>query len=350
MESSIIEFSNDESGIFGMKLSIVILCWNDRKVVLDCLRSIFATVKHTEFEVLVSDNGSTDGSVELIRKEFPRAILIENGSNLRFAKGNNVAIRESRGEYVLILNPDTIIHEGALDGIVQYADEHPAAGAFGCRVVFPNGINQPVQRPIGTLRSEWCWALCLGGLSRFSESFHSGSYANWHGETERTVGWLAGCFILVRGELLRNLGGFDEQFFYYYEDTDLCRRIWESGHLILYTPKFTITHLGGQSTVNRFNPVAFALDGEITRYLYYYKYDGRSGVRSCRRASLVGLAIRRIAYRLRALFGSNEFARKRLQVLDTLFAWNHEVDPVRLCENGEEPSLGMNLADRVVER
>jgi len=82
-----------------------------------------------EFEVIVSDNGSTDGSIEHIRREFPKTQVIENGVNLRFAKGNNVAIRASRGEYVLILNPDTIIHEGTLDGIVQYADRHPEAGA-----------------------------------------------------------------------------------------------------------------------------------------------------------------------------------------------------------------------------
>ena len=333
-----------------MKLSIVILCWNDRKVISDCLRSIFATTLKTDFEVIVSDNGSTDGSVEYIRREFPRVQLIENGRNLRFAKGNNVAIRASRGEYVLILNPDTIMQEGALNGTVEYADQHPEAGAFGCRVAFPNGVLQPVQRPIHTIRSEWCWALGLGALAGISDWFHPGSYANWHGETERAVGWLAGCFILARGELLRSLGGFDEQFFYYYEDTDLCRRIWESGHSILYTPKFTITHLGGQSTINRFNPMGFAVDGEVTRYLYYYKYDGRKGVRSCRRASLVGLTIRRIAYRLRHLFVSSEPTRKRQQILDTLFAWNYKVDPVRLVENGEEPSLGMNLTDRVVER
>ena len=333
-----------------MKLSIVILCWNDLKVIGDCLRSIYATVKDTDFEVLVSDNGSTDGSLEYIQKEFPRAIVFENGRNLRFAKGNNVAIRASRGDYVLILNPDTIIHEGSLDGLVRYADEHPNAGAFGCRVVFPDGRYQPVQRPIHTIRSEWCWALGLGALAHFSEWFHAGSYVNWHGETEREVGWLAGCFILARGELLRNLGGFDEQFFYYYEDTDLCRRIWESGHPILYTPKYSITHLGGQSTINRFNPIAFAVDGEITRYLYYYKYDGKKGVSSCRRASLVGLGIRRVAYRLQNLFRSTEASKKRQYVLDTLFTWNYRVDPVRLVEKGEEPSLGMKLTDRVVER
>ena len=333
-----------------MKLSIVIICWNDLKVIANCLKSIFEETRNIEFEVIVSDNGSSDGSLDYIRSHFVNIRIVENRANLGFAKGNNAGIRVAQGEYVLILNPDTIIHDGTLDGMVKYADQHPAAGAFGCRVEFPNGTFQPVQRPIFTLRSEWCWALGLGALARFSEWFHSGSYAKWHGETERAVGWLAGCFILARGELLRSLGGFDEQFFYYYEDTDLCRRIWESGHSILYTPKFAITHLGGQSTINRFNPVGFAVDGEITRYLYYYKYDGRKGVRSCRRASLVGLTIRRIAYRLRHLFGSTEQTKKRQQILDTLFAWNYKVDPVRLVENGEEPSLGVNLTDRVVER
>src|SRR5437660_1802304 len=130
-----------------MKLSIVILCWNDLKVISDCLQSIYASTHRTEFEVIVSDNGSTDGSAAHIRREFPGVKVIENGINLRFAKGNNVGIRASRGEYVLILNPDTIIHDGALDGMAQYADQHPEAGAFGCRVQFPDGTYQPVVRP-----------------------------------------------------------------------------------------------------------------------------------------------------------------------------------------------------------
>ena len=111
-----------------MKLSIVILCWNDQKVIGDCLRSIFDGTHRTAFEVIVSDNGSTDGSVELIRKEFPQVRVLENGANLRFAKGNNVGIHASQGEYVLILNPDTIVHEGTLDGMVAYADAHPEGG------------------------------------------------------------------------------------------------------------------------------------------------------------------------------------------------------------------------------
>src|SRR5205823_823550 len=124
------------------------------------------------------------------------------------------------------------------------------------------------------LRSEWCSALYLWRLGSLSDWFNPGIYIGWNGETERTVGWLAGCFILARGELLKRLGGFDPQFFYYYEDTDLCRRIWDAGYTARYTPDFEITHLKGQSTTTRFAQVTFALDAEITRYFYYYKYYG----------------------------------------------------------------------------
>ena len=333
-----------------MKLSIVILCWNDLKVIGDCLRSIYDTTHSTDFEVIVADNGSTDGSVEQIRREFAGVRVIENGNNLRFAKGNNVAIRTSQGEYVLILNPDTVIHQGALDGMVKFADEQPEAGAFGCRVLNREGRYWISARPMHTLRVEWCTALGLGFMSYLSKWFNSSSYLGWNGDTQRTVGWLAGCFILVRGDLLRRLGGFDEQFFYYYEDTDLCRRIWDSGYPILYNPNFSITHLGGQSTINRFNPTTFALDAEITRYRYCYKYYGAEGVRSCRLASLVGLSIRRFVYGLLQLARPGEAAKRRLEMLTTLLAWNQEVDPVRLVEHGEEPELDIDLTGRVLER
>ncbi|MGA9130890.1 MAG: glycosyltransferase family 2 protein, partial [Candidatus Sulfotelmatobacter sp.] len=159
-----------------MKLSIVILCWNDIKVIGPCLQSIYATTHSIAFEVIVSDNGSTDGSIEHIRKEFPQVHVIENGVNLRFAKGNNVGFRASQGEYVLILNPDTIIHDGTLDNMVKYADGHPEAGAFGCRVLNTDGSYQACIRPLHTVRSEWCQALCIGRLAHLSDWFHPGSY------------------------------------------------------------------------------------------------------------------------------------------------------------------------------
>jgi len=332
-----------------MKLSIVILCWNDLKVIADCLTSIYAGTHSIDFEVIVSDNGSTDGSIQFIRENFPQVRLIENGRNLRFAKGNNVGIRASEGEYVLILNPDTIIHDGTLDKMVEFADKHPRAGAFGCRVLNVDGSNQEYARPLSSILSEWIQTFRLKLLAYFSDSLHPGIYVRWKGDTERTVGWLAGCFILIRGDLLKRLGGFDEQFFYYYEDQDLCCRVWNAGYSIIYTPEMTITHLGGQSTLKRF-PLAFALDSEVTRYLYYYKHYGRRGARQCRWFSLTFLILRRLGYGLLQIVRPTEARKKRLELMRTLYGWNLRVDPIRLVENGEEPKLETTSVSRVIDR
>jgi GT2 family glycosyltransferase len=333
-----------------MKLSIIILCWNDRRVIADCLRSIFINTHSTEFEVIVSDNGSTDGSIEFIRSSYPMVRVIENGRNLRFAKANNVGIRASLGEYVLILNPDTIIHDGTLDGMVSFADQHPEAGAFGCRVLNSDGSYQRSARPFASFRNEWIVAFYLRSLGRLHKSFTSDSYPGWKGTTERQVDWVSGCFILARGSLLKSVGGFDEQFFYYYEDMDLCRRFWQAGYPILYTPDETITHLGGQSTKTRFPALAFVLDGQVTRYLYYYKYSGKRGVRRARRIALVSALLRWLGYGVKQVVRPTEAGRMRLELHRGLFEWHRRVDPIRLIENGEEPRLRMELTGRVFER
>src|SRR5262245_37829862 len=108
-----------------MKLSIVIICWNDLKVIGDCLRSVYRETSEIRFEVVLSDNGSTDGSLSYVREHFPEVRIIENGANLGFARGNNAGINVARGEYVLLLNPDTIIRDRALDKLVAYADSRP---------------------------------------------------------------------------------------------------------------------------------------------------------------------------------------------------------------------------------
>lgn len=333
-----------------MKLSIVVLCWNDRGVIAECLRTIFANTHSTEFEVIVSDNGSTDGSVEFIRASYPMVRVIENGRNLRFAKANNVGIRASSGEYILILNPDTIIHEGALDKMVAFADQHPEAGAFGCRVLNADQSYQVSARPLASFRGEWIAALYLRGLGRLHKWFTADSYPGWSGTTERQVGWVSGCFMLLRGALLKSLDGFDQQFFYYYEDMDLCRRVWQAGYSILFNPAATITHLGGKSTKNRFTPLGFVLDGQVTRYLYHYKHSGKRGMRQARRIALTSVSLRWLGYRLKHLVLPTEAGRKRVELLRAVLDWNYRVDPVRLVENGDEPRLRMALSDRVVER
>jgi N-acetylglucosaminyl-diphospho-decaprenol L-rhamnosyltransferase len=319
-----------------VRLSIVILCWNDLKVISNCLRSIYAGTSSTEFEVIVSDNGSTDGSTDFIRETFPLVHVIENGVNLRFSKGNNVGIRASTGEYVLILNPDTIIHDGSLDRWIEFADQHPEAGGFGCRVLNPDGSCQGSARPFPTIWREWLAALCLSRLGYVSDYFISDRYVRWKGDTERLIDWHSGCCLMIRSNLLMELRGFDEQFQYYYEDVDLCRRIWDTGRPIVYTPKVTITHLGGQSTMERF-PIAFELDKYRNRYRYFYKYFGREGVSGCRRYSLARIRIRQVGYRLIWIFRPSDRLKRRLELYRAAADWNMRLDPVQLVEEGKEP-------------
>ncbi|MGD0046020.1 MAG: glycosyltransferase family 2 protein [Bryobacteraceae bacterium] len=325
-----------------MRLSIVILCWNDLKVISECLRSIYSGTHSTQFEVIVSDNGSTDGSVEFMHEAFPRVRVIENGANLRFSKGNNVGIRASTGEYVLILNPDTIIHEGSLDRWLEFADRYPEAGGFGCRVLNPDGSYQGSGRPFPTIWREWLAALYLRPLGHVSDIFTSDRYVRWKGETERAIDWQSGCCLLVRAELLKRIGGFDERFYYYYEDLDLCHRIWDAGYPIVYTPEATITHLGGQSTTERF-PIPFELDKYRNRYRYFYKYFGRKGVRSCRRTSLVWIRVRQIGYGLMQILKPSGGLKRRLELYRAAAEWNRRIDPVQLVEKGKEPETDSPL-------
>ena len=323
-----------------MKLSIVILCWNDTKVIDNCLSSIFGGTRVTDFEVIVSDNGSSDGTPEFIRRNYPQVRVIENGMNLRFSQGNNVGIASATGDYVLILNPDTVIHEGSLDRWMRYADGHPEAGAFGCRVLNPDGSYQRSGRPFPTIWRSWIGALGMRRIGYISEAFTSDEYLGWNGDTERTIDWQSGCCLLVRGALLKQIGAFDDQFQYYYEDVDLCHRVWDAGFPILFTPDVTITHLGGQSTKDRF-PIAFELDKYRNRYRYFYKYFGELGVCQCRLSSLACIRIRQAGYRLLSIMRPSDRLQRRLELYRAAAEWNWTINPVQFVKRGAEPALGM---------
>jgi N-acetylglucosaminyl-diphospho-decaprenol L-rhamnosyltransferase len=323
-----------------MKLSIVILCWNDTKVIGNCISSIFAGTRVTDFEVIVSDNGSSDGTPEFIRMTYPQVRVIENGMNLRFSRGNNVGIASATGDYVLILNPDTVIHEGSLDRWMRFADGHPEAGAFGCRVLNPDGSYQRSGRPFPTIWRSWIGALGMRGIGYISEVFTSDEYLGWNGDTERTIDWQSGCCLLVRGALLKQIGGFDDQFQYYYEDVDLCHRVWDAGFKILFAPDVTITHLGGQSTKDRF-PIAFELDKYRNRYRYFYKYFGEIGVCQCRLSSLACIRLRQVGHRLLSITRPSDRLQRRLELYRAAAEWNWTIDPVQFVKRGAEPALGM---------
>ncbi|MBA3572281.1 MAG: glycosyltransferase family 2 protein [Pyrinomonadaceae bacterium] len=321
-----------------MKLSIVIICWNDCKVIEDCLHSIFAETSQLPFEVIVSDNGSTDGSVAMIREKFPSVRIIENGANLGFARGNNAGIAVASGEYTLILNPDTVIRRRALEKLIAYADRHAEAGAFGARVLNPNGSFQNCARPLPSVRGYLIAALYLRWLARLSESLLSDTYVGWDGRTEREIGFQSGCCVMFRKRVLDELRGFDEIFFYHKEEVDLCCRVWKAGLSIRFYPDAEITHLGGQSV--RRAPLRFALETYRSRYRYFYKHFGERGVRRIRWVSLLHLGVRWFGYQMRAVVKPRRGLSNRLQRYRVLLAWNWRLDPVKFAKSGEEPHSG----------
>jgi GT2 family glycosyltransferase len=310
-----------------MKLSIVIICWNDSKVIFDCLDSIYRETSAISFEVIVSDNGSTDGSIEQIEQKYPQVRVVKNGANLGFAKGNNAGIRVAQGEYVLILNPDTVILNRALEKFVSFAEGHPEAGAFGCRVLNPDGSFQNPARPIPSVLGYLVAALCLRGLATFSKRFESDLYPGWDGRSEREIGFQSGCCILFQSKVLKSLKGFDERFFYHFEESDLCFRVWKSGSSVIYFPGAEITHLGGQS-VGRF-PIRFNLETYRSQYRFFYKHYGETGLLRIRRVTLLSLRLRKAGYSLLRLFKPSEALNNRLKMYEVALAWNSRLDPMR---------------------
>jgi GT2 family glycosyltransferase len=321
-----------------MKLSIVVICWNDLEHIGPCLRSVYAETKEIDFEVIVTDNGSTDGSLEWVQEHFPGVRIVKNCANLGFGPGNNAGIRVAQGEYVLILNPDTIIHNRALEKLVAYADRHPEAGAFGCRTLNMDGSLQGTAHPRPTLLRYLMRAIFLRWLGRLSDWFLCDEYVGWNGRTEREIGFHAGCCLLVRSKLLKVLGGFDERFFHQFEDADLCHRIWESGRSVLFFPDAELTHIGGQNR-GRY-PIRVVLETERSKYRYFHKHYGRAGAVGIRYVSLLHWCLRYVGYSALRVVRRKADLDSRLKMYRVLIKWNRSLDPVGFVETGQEPDVG----------
>ena len=205
-------------------LSILVISYNTRAMTLDCLRTVVAETR-TPYELIVLDNASADGSAEAIAAEFPEVRLIASPENLGFAEGNNVAARVARGEYLLLLNPDTLVLRGALDKLLGFARAEPQAGIWGGRTLFADGS----LNPSSCWRRLDLWALAmrasgLAGLFRDSPVFNAEAYGGWRRDSPREVDIVTGCLFLIRRETWDRLGGFDPTFVMYGDEADLCRR------------------------------------------------------------------------------------------------------------------------------
>lgn len=228
-------------------VGIVIVSHNTKDMTLACIESVLAQTMRPH-EVIVVDNASTDGSADAIEAEYPQVQLVRSVRNLGFAAANNLAAKESTAEYLLLLNPDTVVREGAIDKLVAFAESRPEGGIWGGRTVFEDGSLNPAscwRRQ--TLWSLVCMATGLGSLFRGSGWFNPEGNGGWKRDCQREVDIVSGCFLLIRRELWDQLGGFDERFFIYGEDADLCLRARKMGYRPMITPEATIVHYGGAS-------------------------------------------------------------------------------------------------------
>ena len=222
-----------------MKLSIVIVSYNVRSYLEQCLQSVQIALEGIEGEVFVVDNHSDDDSVETVRNHYPWVTLIENQENLGFAKANNQAIRQSQAEYVLLLNPDTVVAEDTLRGGLTFMDEHPKAGGAGVMMCYEDGSRAPESRR--ALPTPWVAALKMLG---FTKRYYM-SHLPWDQPCRIEV--VSGAFCLLRHEALKTVGLLDEDFFMYGEDIDLSFRLLKGGWENWYLP-YSIIHYKGRST------------------------------------------------------------------------------------------------------
>ena len=222
-----------------MKLSVVIVSYNVRELLTACIDSVVKAAEGIDTEVFVVDNKSVDDTIEVISRDYPWVHLINNKENLGFSKANNIAIRQAEGEYVLLLNPDTVVAEGTLRGAIEFMDQHPEAGGAGVRMHNANGTLAPESR-----RAVPTPMVAARKMLGFTKRYYM-SYLSWDEPGQIEV--ISGAFMLLRRKAIDQVGMLDEDFFMYGEDIDLSYRLLKGGWQNWYLP-LDIIHYKGQST------------------------------------------------------------------------------------------------------
>ncbi len=251
-------------------LSVVILNYNTRDLTRVCLVTLLQSeLGPYTMEVIVADNGSTDNSADMIKKEFPGVIFIQNGKNFGFAAGNNPGIKRAKGRYILLLNTDTETPPDTIRTMIAFMDEHPKAGAATCKLLLPDGTMDPAcHRGFPTPWVSFTYLLKLEKLFPRTRLF--GEYHQGYKDVSRIheVDCIVGAFFLVRREVIREVGLLDEEYFMYGEDIDWAYRIRNRGWSIWFNPTVTILHKKKQS--GRANILH---KRRVTTEIYFHRYN-----------------------------------------------------------------------------
>jgi hypothetical protein len=297
-------------------VSIIIVSWNAKDYLLKCLKSLTQTQGAAKMEIIVVDNASSDGSPEAVQREFPSVRLICTGSNLGFARANNIGMRASKGRYLGLINSDVEVLGDCISRLVDYCEHNPEAGMVGPRVI---GGDRKLQRSCRGFPSVWnmfCRALALDALFPHVKLFTGYTLRYWPQDCTRTVDILTGCFWLARRQAVEQVGLLDESFFMYGEDMDWCKRFWGNGWKLVFVPSAEAVHYGGVSSSNA--PVRFYIEKQRADLQYWQKHHSRLAVISYFLISCLHLMLRAIGYGVVLLFARGDQPACRYKVRRSL--------------------------------
>jgi N-acetylglucosaminyl-diphospho-decaprenol L-rhamnosyltransferase len=229
-------------------VSVVIVNWNTRDLLVDCLEAIERTADDLDLEIIVVDNASSDGSQAMLAQRFPQVRLMANRENVGFAGANNQGLEMSNGRYALLLNSDAFATPGTFQSLIRLADTKPRAGIVGAQLLNPDGSFQASHTPFPNLRREF---LILSGLGRMLYGRWYPSHSSEEDRGPQMVDYVEGACILVRREAYEDVGGLDEGYFMYTEEVDWCYAMREKGWQVWYQPAAKVIHLGGGSSQGR---------------------------------------------------------------------------------------------------
>jgi len=231
-----------------MKLAIIIVNYNTALLTSACIKAILKEDYSFDYEIVVVDNASSDDSVALLRSDWPEVKVINNEENLGLAAGVNIGIKESRGEYILVLNPDIVVLHDAIEKLVKYLDGHERVGMVGGKLLSPNGKLQFSCYRFYRLRTIVYRRTLLGKTKQGKKEVSRFLMKDYDHKKARDVDWLMGACLMVKREAVKEVEGMDETFFLYFEDVDWCRRFWESGWRVVYEPEAKFSHYHQRSS------------------------------------------------------------------------------------------------------
>jgi len=237
-----------------LELSVIIVSYNTRKLTLKCLESIYRETANVRFETILVDNASIDDSAYAVAEEYPQVRVIALKENIGFARANNLASKSARGKYLLLLNPDTVIINNAVEKILVFAQQNQKAGIWGGRTIFPDGsLNPTCCYGEMTPWSLFCRAIGLATVFPNSTLFNPECFGSWQYDSVRKINIVTGCFMLMKTSVWKQLGGFNPLFFMYGEEVDFCLRAKKLGYTPMFSPVAEIIHYGEASEVHQVN-------------------------------------------------------------------------------------------------